>query len=231
VSDREVLTLNMLIEDAVVEGESDSHRVWMRKHREVAATGNGLRRAWPWPPRVVLPSEMAGPCRQCVVCDEVYPLTDEFFPANKNRQKTRIVSHRKECRGCARIRHRNLERHKVRDTPLQYRYRMIRKGALRRGHRWGFKSPEGLRGYLDAPCHYCGGEVETRLALDRIDSMKGYTPGNVVSCCWRCNRCKVDLSTDEWYAHMEKILAHRKGGGEDLSPSNGRVCLTPGVEP
>ena len=85
---------------------------------------------------------------------------------------------------------------------------MIRKGAVRRGYVWGFQAPEDLIEYLDAPCHYCGGGVKTRLALDRLDSAVGYVPGNVVSCCWTCNRCKVDMTVDEWLSHMRKVLEH-----------------------
>ena len=87
----------------------------------------------------------------------------------------------------------------------------IRNGALRRGHEWGFAAPECLREYLDAPCHYCGGVVKNRIALDRISSDEGYVPGNVVSCCWTCNRCKVDMDVDEWVAHMERVLNHLRG--------------------
>lgn len=42
-------------------------------------------------------------------------------------------------------------------------------------------------------CYYCNGyfgKVETQTGLDRIDSSKGYTLSNCVSCCTICNRTK-----------------------------------------
>jgi hypothetical protein len=38
-------------------------------------------------------------------------------------------------------------------------------------------------------CHYCGEPLldTTGASLDRIDRLGGYTPGNVLPCCWLCN--------------------------------------------
>jgi hypothetical protein len=58
-------------------------------------------------------------------------------------------------------------------------------------------------------CHYCGESVvwnpytrhgsSIATNVDRKDSRIGYTKGNVVTCCTRCNRAKLDHFTyDEW---------------------------------
>jgi hypothetical protein len=44
--------------------------------------------------------------------------------------------------------------------------------------------------------------------IDRIDSSKGYVPGNVVPCCTVCNIMKLDHSHAGFIAHIEHILAH-----------------------
>jgi hypothetical protein len=44
--------------------------------------------------------------------------------------------------------------------------------------------------------------------LDRVDSSKGYVAGNLVPCCFGCNRMKSALPLDEFYAIMERIRLH-----------------------
>lgn len=45
--------------------------------------------------------------------------------------------------------------------------------------------------------------------IDRINSNKGYEKDNCVSCCPICNRMKLDLSLEDFYAHIEKIYKKR----------------------
>jgi len=95
-----------------------------------------------------------------------------------------------------------------RSDPFTTRRLRIQRSSRKRGIEWGYDNPEDLREFWDAPCHYCGGEVEQRLGLDRIDNDKGYIPGNVVQCCLTCNHMKRSHSVDEWVAHMRKVLEH-----------------------
>lgn len=44
--------------------------------------------------------------------------------------------------------------------------------------------------------------------LDRVDSSKGHTVDNVVPCCWRCNRMKMDMTHAEFHAHISRIHTH-----------------------
>ncbi len=69
------------------------------------------------------------------------------------------------------------------------------------------------------PCFYCGTEpnqyrfshekicygVYKYNGLDRIDSKNGYVKNNVVPCCKYCNVAKNDLSSKEFYQHIEKM--------------------------
>jgi 5-methylcytosine-specific restriction endonuclease McrA len=75
---------------------------------------------------------------------------------------------------------------------------------------------------VNTDCHYCGAVPElirgnktksvTKAlnGIDRIDSSKGYTPDNVVSCCPTCNRMKSDYSTKDFLEHIKKILNFQK---------------------
>ena len=67
-------------------------------------------------------------------------------------------------------------------------------------------------------CYYCGKppsnfyrvkeEIVYYSGLDRIDSSKGYTRTNVVSCCKQCNQAKSNLSQKQFSQHISKILKH-----------------------
>jgi hypothetical protein len=68
-------------------------------------------------------------------------------------------------------------------------------------------------------CFYCGAEPSkviqgkgnfgsyTYNGIDRIDNTKGYIPGNVVTCCFNCNRAKSTLSYNEFIAMCKNIAA------------------------
>lgn len=69
-------------------------------------------------------------------------------------------------------------------------------------------------------CHYCGVPPSNILfplnyngsytysGIDRVDSNKGYTIDNVVSCCIDCNRAKNDLTYDEFSDLIKRIHSH-----------------------
>jgi hypothetical protein len=52
------------------------------------------------------------------------------------------------------------------------------------------------------PCHYCGCDIEVT-GLDRKDSSKGYTPDNVVPCCWDCNTKKGTKPYEDFLAEIK----------------------------
>lgn len=67
-------------------------------------------------------------------------------------------------------------------------------------------------------CHYCDSEIKWTkhqnkilgspkgYFLDRKDNNSGYTRENVVTCCHRCNRVKLDEFTYEEFLKIGKIL-------------------------
>ena len=44
--------------------------------------------------------------------------------------------------------------------------------------------------FFKAPCFYCASPPSPRTGIDRLDPRAGYVIGNVVPCCWLCNRMK-----------------------------------------
>jgi hypothetical protein len=63
---------------------------------------------------------------------------------------------------------------------------------------------------------YCGKSLKIRNlksdsdfrchGLDRIDNERGYVAGNVVPCCWECNRIKSTLSIGGLLCHLPRML-------------------------
>ena len=161
----------------------------------------------PWPPCEVTEDVLAEApsVKVCNTCHKVYPDTNDFFPHTVNAKRGLYVNPR--CRGC------NRERVRVRWAKKKYRYGLTtrfarqRHQAGQRGILWNLDH-EDVRDLYDTPCHYCGGEVEQRLGLDRVDNDKGYIPDNVVQCCWTCNQMKSSRSVGEWTAHMRRVLEH-----------------------
>jgi hypothetical protein len=162
----------------------------------------GGRRRKPWPPRKITDEELASsPTRTCTKCGETYPETKEFYRWQWRYERC--------CRDCDRRGARKRQqRVGSRRDPFNTRRLRIQRSSHERGIEWGFDNPEDLREFWDAPCHYCGGEVEQRLGLDRIENDKGYIPGNVVQCCLTCNHMKRSHPVDEWVSHMKKVLEH-----------------------
>jgi len=74
---------------------------------------------------------------------------------------------------------------------------------------------------LALPCTYCGREpctvwtsgpsVYVSNGVDRIDSGKGYTQDNSVSCCSECNRAKMEKPADAFIAHCRRVTAFQEG--------------------
>jgi hypothetical protein len=78
-------------------------------------------------------------------------------------------------------------------------------------------------------CFYCGatpheamyGRIRvdktrakvTYNGLDRVDNSRGYEVDNVVPCCRICNIMKAELSVQEFYVHIQKILDRRSHHG------------------
>jgi hypothetical protein len=87
---------------------------------------------------------------------------------------------------------------------------------------------EQFRELTSGCCHYCGIEParkSTNITLkdysakeswndyyyngiDRLDSLAGYTIGNCVPCCRRCNYAKSDMPYDEFLEHIVLMVTH-----------------------
>lgn len=103
-------------------------------------------------------------------------------------------------------------------------FRDYKHGADRREYSFEL-SRNYFRKLTKRNCFYCGtkpSQVQEATngkyiynGVDRIDSMKGYSRDNVVTCCKDCNRMKGDMDADKFLALVKKIAAKHFGGGQE----------------
>ena len=71
-------------------------------------------------------------------------------------------------------------------------------------------------------CFYCGESPSkickekcnsnyTYNGIDRLDSNKGYIEGNIVTCCWKCNAAKNDMSIEEFKTWIKEVYNYLIG--------------------
>lgn len=115
-----------------------------------------------------------------------------------------------------------------RESALYYTFLSLRKDSRKRGHEWKL-SEQQVYDLILKNCAYCNSEpalstaplkhkqlsqkrvaeaILVRNGIDRIDSSKGYTEDNVVPCCERCNRAKLDMTLDEFRTWAATLAAH-----------------------
>lgn len=96
-------------------------------------------------------------------------------------------------------------------------YRKYQANAEFRGYSFDMTEAEFFK-FLQGNCVYCGDAPKQLVTnnknkalyngVDRVDNVKGYTKDNCVSCCWVCNRFKLDMTADEVKAHVAKMHKH-----------------------
>jgi len=65
--------------------------------------------------------------------------------------------------------------------------------------------------FINGNCFYCDFKEDgKRNGIDRIDNTIGYEINNCVSCCWKCNWMKSDLSMVEFVDWLENIAKNHK---------------------
>jgi hypothetical protein len=135
----------------------------------------------------------------CVKCGEQKTEADFY------RDNIHARGHVSRCKECY--------AEKVREITVLKPYRReqsIKGGAKARGLPYEL-TREQFMDLWQRPCFYCGDRVPS-IGLDRIDSAKGYVPGNVVPCCATCNRMKSNMDFSEFLYHCAKITARSMNG-------------------
>lgn len=132
-------------------------------------------------------------------------------------QKSRLLTHSGRCVSCS---------HKGR--PYEYMWNEMKRSYRLKDVEVTISYKELISLISIGECHYCndtliynkhtrddsGEHVSRAYQLDRMDPSKGYISGNLVPCCWDCNRIKSNKFTyDEFILFspaLRKIKKNRK---------------------
>lgn len=106
---------------------------------------------------------------------------------------------------------------------LQYK-----RHARDRGFDWQL-SYEQVEKLINSPCYYCGAEKSNHKVtknckngydhngIDRVDSKRGYTIDNVVSCCKICNIAKSNMDQKDFIEWLQRAANHTKAMADQWS--------------
>lgn len=104
------------------------------------------------------------------------------------------------------------------------RYEAYKRNAKKRGLEFDL-SFEWFLDIVEQACYLCGAPPsnsyvhDKRLkkltaapfvynGIDRVDNTLPYVSGNLIACCWRCNRSKGNLSVEEFLTHAAKVYEY-----------------------
>lgn len=148
--------------------------------------------------------------RFCNGCDVEYPLSDEFFPRDKNRKhglgyqcrpcERRKIKPSRPNRWAAMTPAQRARRKRLQQVYSQGEGRAVFKvGAYRafdkqRGFTCDLTADWLRENILGKPCFYCD---DAATGCDRIDNRAGHMMANVVPCCADCNSARMDRFTHE----------------------------------
>jgi hypothetical protein len=104
-----------------------------------------------------------------------------------------------------------------RKQSLKGQYATCRRGAVTRNLEFSL-SLEDFVAYKLMPCFYCGDP--SKVGIDRIDNSKGYVRGNMVACCFECNRMKGQLTLGQFASRCETIARRLQAKGTKMSNSS-----------
>lgn len=158
----------------------------------------------------------------CKKCD--YQRTRAYRAAN--RDKILAAGRARYQRNCEKLRAANKAwrqkdpaRHNAararwrQQNPLKARFTVMRVNAKKKGRQIPFTFEEWKRIFYDQSCAYCGGKSDG--GIDRVNNQETYTIENCVPCCRLCNYIKRDLSLEQCFAHIRRMLAHSESKGLD----------------
>lgn len=96
---------------------------------------------------------------------------------------------------------------------LERRYNLAITECRSKGKKFNL-SFEDFCSAIDSECIYCDGyfgKTVFGIGLDRLDNTKGYEVGNIVSCCYNCNRVRGHIfSPEETKAMIRLVIRSRQ---------------------
>lgn len=126
---------------------------------------------------------------KCKICHKKYNQTPEIKERVKKYNQTLKVKEYKKQRS---------------QTP-KYKYSDYKYNAKRRGYPFNLTFGQFIE-VTNQQCVYCGSFGPN--GVDRKNNDEGYTLENSVACCFLCNHMKWNLSIQQLFAHIKKIIKY-----------------------
>lgn len=164
--------------------------------------------------------------RFCKACGVEKPLTDFYINGQPNGAR------KKTCKECDKAKLKEVRRlrsagsipptkpRKRLETNAEWIESNLRGSCKSKGRTLNLSLDE-IDAIIHQPCYYCGG-IDTRQlsrgrtsrfnSIDRLDSNGDYSPGNVVSCCGKCNIMKNRFTPEEFIGQCIAIASHSQVG-------------------
>lgn len=161
---------------------------------------------------------------QCTSCGEIHPVNGQDLRTGRSKCCTKCAAKQA---GIDKI-----GKPRVNRTPKEMREKYLfaskRKDALKRGFSWKITLADFLN-LIYKNCAYCNRAPSTTVnilknrklapfwtnqgnitynGIDRVDSSKGYTSDNAVTCCYKCNSGKMDMSLAEFKEWIREVSTH-----------------------
>ena len=139
----------------------------------------------------------------CSRCKRILPAS--AFGRNKRFEGGIAV----ECKECARARAQGFYKLNHADALFE----AVRRRAVKRGLAFTLTTADIRAAYArqNGRCIYSGSAfgpvgTDTTPSIDRVDSSKGYTPDNIVLCCFWVNVMKTDYTVPEFLARARLLV-------------------------
>lgn len=137
------------------------------------------------------------PTQKCNKCDQIFPVTREFF--GQTKQKSGRVTFRQVCRACMRA---NTARH-YDEAPEKVIARVAHRKDqdARADGNYSDSDIARTRAELGDRCRYCdaplngGGEIEHLTPISRGGT---HWPANITLACFQCNKEKHSKTLEEY---------------------------------
>jgi hypothetical protein len=77
-----------------------------------------------------------------------------------------------------------------------------KRDARNRGIAWRLRDSQAIA-LFNGDCYWCG--APGPCGIDRENNEPYYSTKNAVSCCWRCNRAKSNMTAAEWEGFINAV--------------------------
>ena len=141
----------------------------------------------------------------------------------KNKEVLSSALRQGTTRSCGCLRNHD-KRLKYGESSKRLLLRSYKYSAKKRGHSWGL-SKRNFYQLVSADCHYCGAKPRqvyqpnkksfgsfSYNGIDRVENLRGYCEGNVVTCCTICNVAKGIQSPLEFLTWVRRVYEKNLAG-------------------